>query len=284
MEKARASTTAQGTAIMRAMHQMLDDEPKILVDPIALRLIESETFEAIRKVFEQFPPALSAKLRALFVLRSRYAEDCLAESFNAGLRQYVILGAGLDTFAFRQPPWAKQLSIFEVDYPTTQQWKRGRLEAAGISVPGNVRFVAGDFEKVTLSDGLSGAEFDFAAPAFFSLLGVSQYLSESALDETLKLVLSMPASSEIVFSFVLREEDLPEEEIPIAAMSAASAAAGGEPWLTRFNPLRLEEKLRSMGFTNVVRLSPEEAHQRYFAFRRDGLTTFVMEQMIRAIV
>jgi methyltransferase (TIGR00027 family) len=284
MEKARASTTAQGTAIMRAMHQMLDDEPKILVDPVALRLIEPETFEAIRKVFEQLPPALSARLRAMFVLRSRYAEDSLAESFKAGVRQYVILGAGLDTFAFRQPPWAKQLSIFEVDYPATQQWKRGRLEAAGISVPGNVRFVAVDFEGVMLSAGLSGAEFDLAAPAFFSLLGVSQYLSENALDETLKLVLAMPASSEIVFTFVLRDEDLPEEEIRIAAMSAASAAAGGEPWLTRFNPLRIEAKLRSMGFRNVIRLSPEDAYQRYFASRRDGLKTFVMEQMIRAIV
>jgi methyltransferase (TIGR00027 family) len=284
MEEERPSSTAEGAAIMRALHQDSDDEPKILVDPIASRLIEPDRYKAMKTVLEQMPPALLARVRAMFALRSRYTEDCLAESFNIGVRQYVILGAGLDTLAYRQPPLFEGLEVFEVDYPSTQQWKRGRLKAAGISVPGNVRLVAVDFEKVSLRDGLSGAQFDFTTPAVFSLLGVSQYLIEDVLDVTLKLVLSMPVSSEIIFSFVLPEEDLPADEVPIAAMSAASAAAGGEPWLTRFHPGRLEAKLTAMGFSKVVHLSPEGANQRYFRSRRDGLRTFVTEQMMRAIV
>ena len=284
MEEARPSFTAQGAAIMRAMHQTSDDDPKVLIDPIVSRLIDSETYEIARAAFAQMPPALVARLRAMFVVRSRYAEDCLAESFNRGVGQYVILGAGLDTFGYRQPPWAEGLKIFEVDYPSSQQWKRDRLESEGIPTPGNLKFVAVDFERISLRDGLSGAGFDFAVPSFFSLLGVSQYLSEDAFDLTLKLVLSTAVESEVVFSFVLPDEDLPAEEVPLAAMSAARAAASDEPWLTRFNPGRLRAKLIAMGFSKVIHLSPEQEHERYFQSRRDGMQNFVMEQMMTAIV
>jgi methyltransferase (TIGR00027 family) len=191
----------------------------------------------------------------MFARQSRYAEDCVAESFNNGVRQYLILGAGLDTFAYRQPAWAEALRVFEVDYQSTERWKRRRLKAAGISVPDNVRLIPLDFEKVSLGDGLSGAGLDFAQPAIFSLLGVSQYLSEDALDVTLKLVLSMPVSSEIVFTFVLPEDGLPADEAPVAPMSAAKAAASGEPWLTRFHPERLEAKLTALGFSRVGHLA-----------------------------
>jgi methyltransferase (TIGR00027 family) len=284
MEQERPSLTAEGVAIMRALHQTLDDESRLLVDPIASRLVDPAVFEQTRAAFEHIPPATAARLRLMFVLRSRYAEDCLAEAFNNGTRQYVILGAGLDTFAYRQPPWAEGLSVFEVDHPSSQQAKRSRLSAAGISVPPNVKLVAIDIERNSLHDGLSGAAFDFKKPAMFSMLGVTQYLREDALDPTLKLVRSTPAGSEIVFSFVLPDDDLPAEEIPLAAMSAAGAAAGGEPWLTRFHPARLEGKLAAMGFSTVERLTPAQATQRYLSYRRDGLRAFAMEQMIRATV
>lgn len=155
---------------MRALHQDSDDQPKILVDPIASRLIEPDRYKAMKTVLEQMPPALLARVRAMFALRGRYAEDCLMESFNIGVRQYVILGAGLDTFAYHQPPLAEGLRVFEVDYPSTQQWKRGRLKAAGISMPGNVRLVAVDFEKASLRDGLSGAQFDLQRQRSFLCL------------------------------------------------------------------------------------------------------------------
>ena len=155
---------------------------------------------------------------------------------------------------------------------------------AGISIPENVRLVPLDFEQISLREGLSGSGFDFARPAAFSLLGVTQYLSEASLDMTLKFVLSMPAASEVVLSFVLPEADLPEDEANLAAMGAAGAAASGEPWLSRFHPQQLAAKLEAMGFSKLAHLSPEEASQRYFNSRSDRLATLVMEQMIRAIV
>ena len=217
-------------------------------------------------------------------MRSRYAEDCLAESVSHGVRQYVLLGAGLDTFAYRQPLWARPLHVFEVDHPVSQQWKRRRLLAAGIAIPDNVRLAPVDFERVSLTEGLSAAGLDFAAPTFFALLGVSQYLTEASLDLTLRFVLSMPASSEIVLSFVLPESARPPDEAALVAAFAARSAEMGEPWLTAFLPEELVTKLRAMGFSRVAHLSPEAAAGRYVGDRRDGLSVWRNEQMVRATV
>ena len=272
--------------MMRALHQALDDDPKILVDPIASRLIEPEGdfYRGALAEFELMPLPLRLRFRSLFLIRSRYAEDCVAEAFGHGVRQYVILGAGLDTFAYRQPPWARSLRVFEVDHPSTQERKRGRLAAAGISIPDNVSLIPVDFENVTLADSLSRAGLDFTTPAVLSLLGVSQYLTEAALDLTLRFVLSMPASSEIVFSFVLPGHARPaDEEILVAAFAVRSAEVG-EPWLTHFLPEQLVAKLGAMGFSRVFHLSPDASAQRYLRERRDGLSTWVTEQMMRATV
>lgn len=272
--------------MMRALHQTLDDDPKILVDPIASRLIDAEGdfYKGALADSAVLPPSIRSRFRSLFLVRSRYAEDCLAESLSCGVRQYVILGAGLDTFAYRQPHWARSLRVFEVDHPATQQWKRRRLAAAGISIPANVSLIPVDFENVTLRGGLSGARFHFTAPAFFSLLGVSQYLTDVALDLTLHFVLSMPATSEIVLSFVLPEHARPAEEAALVAAFAVRSAEMGEPWLTQFLPEELVAKLGAMGFSKVSHLSPEAASLRYFRERRDGLSTWVTEQMMRATV
>jgi methyltransferase (TIGR00027 family) len=282
MEEKRPSTTAEGAAVMRAINSASD--APLLIDKVAERIVDPAMLEMMRTMFAQMPPPMGARLHSMFALRSRYAEDCVAEAFERGIRQYVILGAGLDTFAYRQPPWAATLRIFEVDYPSTQDLKRARLAAAGIDVPDNVKLAAVDFEKVSLRDGLFSAGFDGAKPAILSMLGVSQYLSEAALDATLRFVLSLVKSSEIVFSFVPPDSDLPAEELPIIAMSTASAAAQGEPWLTRFPPAELEATLLKFGFAKVDRLSPEDATRRYFNSRADGATAFHMEQMIRATV
>ena len=272
--------------MMRALHQTLDDDPKILVDPIAPLLIdpEGDFYRGALADFELLPPPIRLRFRSLFLTRSRYAEDCLAESLNNGVRQYVILGAGLDTFAYRQPPWARSLRVFEVDHPATQQWKRRRLAAAGISIPANVTMIPVDFENVTLRAGLSDAGLGFTIPTFFSLLGVSQYLTEAALELTLAFVLSMPASSEIVFSFILPEHARPADEATLVAAFAVRSAEMGEPWLTHFRPEELVATLRRIGFSNVVHLSPEAAGRRYFRERHDGLSVWGTEQMIRATV
>ncbi len=281
MEKNRPSGTAQGAAMLRALHQVLDGEPKILDDPIAARLLGDE-FDRYRTLVRFFP--LSRRVRANFLMRSRYAEDCLSESIGAGVRQYVMLGAGLDTFAFRQPAWAGPLRIFEVDHPATQNWKRERLTAANIQIPSNLILVPVDFERISLKEGLAAAGLDFNAPTFFSSLGVTQYLSADAFDRTLQFVLSMPPRSEIVFSFVLAAGALSFAERAGVAMFATIGAARGEPWLTRFSPEELAGKLKSMGFSKVSLFSTEAAIARYFKKRRDRLKPSRVEQMMRATV
>jgi methyltransferase (TIGR00027 family) len=266
---------------VRALHQILDDEPRILDDPIAARLIGPE-LERQKTITRLFP--FGARLRANFVMRSRYAEDCLAESVRNGVSQYVLLGAGLDTFAYRQPAWAGALQIFEVDYPATQNWKRMKLAAAAVSIPDNVRLVPVDFEKISLGDGLAAAGFDFKVLTFFSLLGVTQYLSEEALDLSLKFVLSLPPASEIVLSFVLAPDALSLGERIFAATFGAIAAARGERWLSRYAPEQLAGKLSAMGFSKVVHFSAAAANERYFRGRRDGMAVSRVEEMMRAIV
>jgi methyltransferase (TIGR00027 family) len=286
MDKERPSVTAEGAAAMRALHQLVDDEPKILDDPVAVRLVDTQGafFRSRVELLEHLPPSTRLHFKAAFVMRSRYAEDCLAEAFGQGVRQYVVLGAGLDTFAYRQLSWANSLRIFEVDHPTTQQWKRRRLAEANIAVPRNVSFVSVDFDKVAVPIALSEAGLDFAASIFFSLLGVTQYLTETALDQTFRLILSAPSRSEIVFSFVTPDAILPTDDATVAREFTARFAAIGEPWLSRFLPDQLTSKLIGMGFSKVFYLTPEEANRRYFQNRRDGLNASILEQMIKATV
>jgi methyltransferase (TIGR00027 family) len=238
---------------MRVLHQMFDDEPKILEDPIAVRLVDKQsTFKLNQELLERLPGATTLRFKSAFVIRSRYAEDCLAESLSNGVRGYLVLGAGLDTFAYRQPPWADSLRVFEVDHPATQRWKRRRLAEAGISVPRNVTFVPVDFEKISLAAGWSQAGLDFAAPTFFSLRGVSQYLREDALDQTLRVALSALAGSEIVFSFVTVDQILPPDDAAVVRELVARNAAIGEPWISRFLPEKLITKLTAMGIFHRI--------------------------------
>ena len=281
MEAGRRSRTAEGAAALRALHQVLD-EPRILDDPIAGRLVGQHEVDRQKKIARLLP--FLKRLRAHFAMRSRYAEDCLAESIDRGVRQYVLLGAGLDTFAYRQPPWANQLRVFEVDHPATQEWKREKLAAAQASIPANLTFAGVDFEKVSLREGLVSAGLDFSVPTFFSCLGVTQYLTAASFEGSLKLVASMPAGSEIVFSFVVAASDLSNGERFFVGLFAAIAAASREPWLSRFDPRELADKLTALGFSKVIHFSSEAATDRYFRERRDGLALTKVEQMMRAIV
>jgi len=268
---------------MRAIHQATDDEPKILADPIAPRLIDP-TGDDQRWLAPFINHPFAKQWRAGFAMRSRYAEDCLAEGVERGVQQYVILGAGLDTFAYRQPQWVGSLHIYEVDHPITQDWKRDRLRAAGIAIPSNLTFVPIDFEKTPLPEALEASGFARRAVTVCSWMGVAQYLTQDAVDATLRFVLSLPPSSEIIFSFILPQEALSGMEAEAMAIAAQKAAEVGEPWLTRPRAHDLEVKLRSMGFSRVIHLTPEEAYERYFRDRRDGLEERRGEQLMRAIV
>jgi len=224
------------------------------------------------------------RMRAAFILRSRYAEDVLEEVSRLGVRQYVILGAGLDTFAYRQPPWARGLRVFEADHTATQEWKREALHRAGLSVPENLRFCPINFETASLPEALGAVSFDFRTPAFFSWLGVTQYLTEEAIESTLEFVLSLPSGSGIVFSFVVPEASLDIDQRQELASIAHTTASHGEPFITRLEPAVLQKRLVEMGFSSVYHLTPESAGDRYFSGRSDGLRAPRVAQLMRAMV
>jgi len=282
MEPTRRSRTIEIPAIMRALHQTVDEDPKILTDAVAQRLIDGEDDRRWLTPLLNHP--FAKQWRAGFALRSRYAEDCLAEGVLTGVRQYVVLGAGLDSFAYRQPPWASPLRIYEVDHPSTQQYKRDRLKTAGIAIPSNVTFVSTDFEGTSLSNHLRAAGLAFDTRTLCSWMGVTQYLTPDAVETTFRFVLSLPFSSEIVFSFILPQTEIAGLEAQALLIAAQRSAEVGEPWLTRFRADELAMRLRSMGFSRIVHLTPEEAARRYFRDRRDGLRERRGEQLMRAIV
>ncbi len=245
MAEGESSRTALGVAARRAVHQLVDATPRILDDPVVLRLLDPAYLDRIA-ADPRHRSAPAKALRAHLLLRSRYAEDRLSKAVERGIRQYVLLGAGFDTFPYRQPDWAQPLRIFEVDQPATQREKQRRLQAAGIAIPANVAFVPVDFETTSLDDGLRASRFDPALPTFLSWLGVMMYLSQEAVDAVFRFVLSLPPGSEIAFSFA-PPSDAEETDRPYASV-AERAAQAGEPWKTRIAPDDLGQYLSQWAF------------------------------------
>lgn len=264
------SATALGAARHRAAHQILD-YPRVLDDPYALRMLGPGGEHALRGELVQRQLAVSRGFRAAIVLRSRFADDAFAAAVRRGVHQHVVLGAGLDTFAWRNPYPEGLLRIFEVDHPATQVWKRAQLREMDLGVPGSLSFAPVDFERESLAEGLARAGFRRDRPAFFSWLGVAVYLSEAAVMQTLGFVASLAPQSEIVFDFSLPASALDERQRLVRAQAAAGVARLGEPWKTFFEPAALGEKLRSIGFAQAQALSPAQANRRYFDGRSDGL-------------
>jgi methyltransferase (TIGR00027 family) len=267
MQEGQFSRTAQRVAIRRAAHQLLD-EPKVLDDPLALRIIGAEAAEELRSSPREHHN-FSCAFRAFMAARSRYAEDQLAHAVTNGVNQYVVLGAGLDTFACRNPH--RGLRVFEVDHPATQAWKRGQLQAGGITVPSTLTFVPLDFEQQTLADGLRQADFIESDAAFFSWLGVTPYLTHAAFATTLSFIAKMPPGSGVVFDFAIDRGLLnPGQRIAAEALSRRVAAAG-EPFQLFFDPGALQDELRGLGFRRTEFLDKEQLNARYFKDRTDGL-------------
>lgn len=284
MRTDRPSDTAIFAALQRAAHQELDGEPKILRDPLAVGLIPGSSAAELRRLAAGLRRPGPLRLRSVFVFRSRFVEDELEQAVSEGIRQFVLLGAGLETFPYRQPAWAADLRIFEVDHPVTQNYKRRRLAELGIPVPANVIWCPLDFETASLDTGLRAAGVELSGTTYFSWLGVTQYLTREALADTLRFVLSSAPKSRLVLSFIIPEEDVPRDEQKIFDQGAASAYALGEPWLSFFRPRELGAWLRDFGFSASRILSPRDAQQRYFSRRTDGLHAPTMEQMAVATV
>jgi methyltransferase (TIGR00027 family) len=188
-----------------------------------------------------------------------------------GIRQYVVLGAGLDTFAYRNPYQSTGLHVFEVDHPATQEWKRAQLHAAGITIPQEMTFAAVDFERESLEEGLLAAGFSPQEPAFFSWLGVTPYLSRPAFDATLDFIVRRPSGSGVVFDYAVERSLLsPIQQLALDAL-AARVARAGEPFQLFFDPNALAGDLRRLGFGNIEDLNCDQINARYFAGRADGL-------------
>ena len=270
MKEHSPSNTALRVAIRRAEHQLLD-EPKVLDDPIALRIIGPEAAAGIRAGSVSRIQRLSPSFRSYMAARSRCAEDELARLAAQGVRQYVVLGAGLDTFAYRNPYQAEGLRVFEVDHPATQAWKREQLRAAGIDIPAETTLVAADFERQTLAEALAESSFRIDQPAFFSWLGVVAYLTDRAFEETMRFVASRPSPSGIVFDYAVPREGLNPVQKKAFDALASRVDRLGEPLQLFFEPAALVERLGEMGFQGIVDLGREELNAQYFAGRNDEL-------------
>ena len=282
---ANPSHTAFRTALQRAAHQLLD-APIVFEDPLALPILGPEQESALRADPHQFERSkLAPYLRALLAVRSRVAEETLAQCMAAGVRQYVILGAGLDTFAYRNSYPLSALRVFEVDHPATQAWKREQLEQAGIPLPGNLTFVPVDFEQQDLSQELLRAGLVPEAGTFFSCLGVMPYLQPEAARVTLRAIAGLSGRiGGIVFDYAIPGSALGLMQRVIFKLMAARVKAAGEPWLTFFYPSALAQELSGMGFRHIEDMTGDLLNQRYFADRADGLRVGSLYHVMKALI
>lgn len=271
MMENNTSHTAFGTLYMRAVHQLVDAQPLILDDAPSLTLLGDELTEKIIHTKKHHRTLEARALRSHVIVRSRFAEDRLAQSISRGIKQYVILGAGFDTFAFRQPEWAGNLKIFEVDHPATQENKRSLMAKAGMTIPGNLRFAGVDFEKESLREGLKRNGISLTEPSFFSWLGVTMYLEEKAINAVLRTVGKFPAGSEMAFTFSQPPDTLTRRERGYQSLLAAIVKREGEPFISYFSAAAIQAKLHNAGFKSVAFLSAPEAEERYFRQRPKDL-------------
>lgn len=285
MKANRPSITAHYVAMQHASHQLLDD-PKVFSDPLALSIIGKESASALQADPYRFESdkLSSSYLRAFLAARSRLAEDELAERVRNGARQYVILGAGLDTFAFRNPYPEGTLRVFEVDHPATQKWKKQHLLEADLAIPSGFTLAPLDFETQTLEEALLRAGFDPNACTFFSWLGVTIYLTPEAFWSTLRFIVSMPPGSGVAFDYQINPSMLTWIDRVVFDSLSVRAALAGEPWRSFFMPESLRRDLLSLGFGQVEDHGVNEINKRYFSDRTDGFRVGGMSHMMVALV
>lgn len=270
MHEVNPSRTALRVALRRAAHQLHDAKPLVLDDPLAVRILGEAFHEELKRTPDKVKRPFSAALRAFMVVRSRLAEDTLAAAMrDLGARQYLVLGAGLDTFACRNPHAA--VGVFEVDHPATQAWKMEMLKRAGIVPPESAHFVAVDFERDSLDARLKAAGFDERVPTVTAWLGVVPYLTAEAFRATMRVLARCAPGSEVVFDYSQPREVLPPVEQLMLDSLSARVALAGEPFQIFFTPEQLAEELEWLGMRVVEDLDGAALTARYLAGRTDGL-------------
>ena len=277
MQTGRPSETARGAAAHRALHQTLEDGA-IFTDPFAFDILDDETRARLTEMANN--PS-HRPIRLFIAARSRFSEDTLATAVARGVRQVVILGAGLDTFSLRHPDARQGVRIFEVDYPATQGWKRERLQQAGLAIPASLIFAPVDFEREGLAEGLAAAGFRADQPAYFQWLGVVPYLTHEAIVATLDLIAGIPGS-EVVFDYAEPFENFPPPTRAYLTAIAARAASLGEPWLSLFNAPEMAALLQPRGFSHVRDVSRAELADRYYGDLKPDFIAGPGPHLIRA--
>jgi len=264
------SITAERVAIRRAVHQLVD-RPLVFEDPYALTIVGPAREQEIRNdLYRAGGGALGRALRAHLVIRSRVAEEQLASAVDDGVRQYVVLGAGLDTFICRNP--YRDLRVFEVDFPATQAWKRQLLQDTGLPVPDTAAFVPCEFTRQSVVDALDQAGLDRRRPAFFSWLGVTMYLEPATTLRTIEALAPLAGGGGgLVFDY-----GVPPESVGVLQRIGFKVLAGrlarvGEPFIGFFEPLELVAAVKRAGFSRVDDLSPSDLTSRFLSDRTDGL-------------
>jgi methyltransferase (TIGR00027 family) len=266
---AAPDSTAVRVALWRALHIQVDPPPHVLADEIGLKLAAPDDGWHRRPDMD---PHFTRLFRASIVARARFIEDLVVAQASRGVSQYVILGAGLDTFAQRRPEIASGLRIFEVDHPRPQTWKRRRLIELGFGIPDWLRLVPVDFEAGgSWWNELATAGFDVGRPAVVASTGVSMYLTKDAIAATLRQVAALAPGSTLAMTFLLPIEFADPEVRPGLQLAEKGARASGTPFISFFTPTEMLTLARAAGFTRVEHVSAATLAQRYFAGRTDGL-------------
>lgn len=275
------SWTAMMTALARGAHRMIDAFPWVLDDPFGLLLIGPDWKEVAALGRDDYTDAERARVRAFVVARQRFAEDRL---IAGGFSQYVMLGAGLDSFVWRRPDLARRLRIIEIDHPATQDFKRARAAALGLTLPRAHSFLAVDFEMETLEAVLARAGFDWTRPAFFSWIGVTMYISRAASAATFATIARCAKGSEIVFTYTPAAAELGPDDLKMRAAFRKIATGLGETPATEFSQRELCALLAETGLALAANPGRDDLIALYYKGRADGLAPYEMERVAAARV
>ena len=256
------------TAAARALHRE-EPPPWVLDDPLALRLAGDEGAEIRDRIRAELPRESLLAFSRWVCVRARFPEDVVEHGLGDGVDQYVILGAGLDTFACRRSDLAGRLRVFEVDHPDTQRWKRSRLRELGVDPRVDVAYAPVDFERQTLRAGLEEAGFDFRGRAVFAWIGVTMYLTLAAISATLSTIREVAAGSRVVLTYSQPQEALSGLGAQTEGVLARIVEEMGEPMVSLFRPAEIESPLRDLGYTAIEHFGPDEAVATYFPGRDD---------------
>lgn len=267
----RPGYTATLAAVGRAIHS--ESERPLVLDHLALGLAGEPGTTLMAQLTSQLPEASRQSFGLAFAIRTRFVEDAVEAAIHDGLGQYVILGAGLDSFAYRRPELSERLKIFEVDRAASQAWKRSRLEKMAVTIPASVAFVPLDHEKDDLRAGLVNAGLDPSAPAIVSAIALTQYLAQPAIEQILELVASFVPDSRLVVTYVVPAAELSETAAAGLAWTMSQAEERGERFLSLFRPAEFDELLKRSGFSRVEEAGPRDLLQMYLADRPDAQLT-----------